>query len=71
MSEEALKRAFAALMPAFKEEMVEDLVKAMKFGAKTERAAIVAWLRNERLSYTSADWIADAIEAGDHLKGGF
>lgn len=43
-----------------------------------ERARVVAWLRSTRPQLWSAppsrseiaDWIADAIERGDHTKGG-
>ena len=38
-----------------------------KHGAEKERAAIVAWLRGPE-PYPDGHDIADAIEAGEHLK---
>lgn len=53
----------------------DDRVKACQIGVETERAAIVAWLR--KASKEEHEWsrdvmragdMADAIEAGEHLK---
>jgi len=40
-------------------------------GRKFERAAIVAWLRGLRSTREFYRNAANAIERGDHLKGGF
>lgn len=49
------------------------LLRADDLATKAERAAIVTWLRNEAflsMYEVKPDDVADAIERGDHCRGG-
>ena len=52
---------------------VQAVVAAITEARDAERAAIVAWLRDQTFDKQDREWmgvldIADAIERGDHLK---